>query len=99
MNEFIEALFGRTRELILEEEDVIETLKVVNESRRWFIRHSLSVDTCGWEDQPTKWAIYFNATTIQWSEIIGSLMDKGFSLVIRDHTERIHLIRNKEASR
>lgn len=90
---FIETLRGKEHELILEEEDVLDVLKVVNEFRVWYVNQKLSVDTCGWEDEPTKWAIYFNATSLQWCKIFNDLTDKGFSFVIKDYTGRIFLIR------
>ena len=99
MKEIIEVLIGKTHELILEEEDVLATLKVINNHQKWYINQKLSVGSCGWEDEPTKWAIYFNASNVQWSNIIYDLMNEGLSLIIKDYTGRIHLIRNEEASR
>lgn len=94
MKEFIEAFIGKTHELILEEKDVIATLNVINNHQKWYINQKLAVGSCCWEDEPTKWAIYFNATSVQWSNIIHDLMESGFTLIVKDYTERIYLIRN-----
>lgn len=94
MRKFIERYVGATHVLILEEKDVLEVLSVINDHGKPYISQSLSVMNCGWEDEPTKWGIDFNATSNQWSSIIDTLMDKGFLLVIKDCTGYIHLIRD-----
>lgn len=93
MKELFEAFFGKEHELVLEEEDVLATLNVINNHRSWYINQKLAVGNCGWDDEPNKWAIYFNASNVNWSAIVHALMDEGFTLEVRDHTGRIYLIR------
>lgn len=94
MKELIEAFIGKTHELILEEEEVLPTLKVINNHQKWYIKQKLAVGNCGWEEEPNKWAIYFNASSVQWSNIIYDLNDEGFTLIVKDYTGRIYLTRD-----
>jgi GH43 family beta-xylosidase len=93
MTNFIEAIRGKTHELILEANEVLDTLCVINNHQRWYINQKLAVGNCEMEEGDTKWYIYFNATSWQWKSIINDLTEKGFVLEIRDSTKRIHLIR------
>lgn len=81
------------RYLILEESNVLETLRVIGTQNSIFIRMNLIVNNCGWADEPTKWFIHFDASNDQWRCIVDELVNKGFDMMIKDSTHNIYLIK------
>lgn len=99
MANLIEFLRCREHELVLGENEVLDTLRVINTHERWYINQKLAVGDCECEFDNTKWwYICFNATNWQWKMIINDLSEKGFTLEIRDNTERVYLIRKEKES-
>ena len=97
MSNLIDFLRGREHEIILDESEVLDTLRVINTHQRWSINQKLAVGDCEWDFDATKWYIYFSATNWQWKLIINDLSEKGYTLEIRDNTERVYLIRKSES--
>ena len=98
MKTIIETIRGKMHDLVLEESEVLETLRVVNAYQKWYIDQKLAVGHCEWDDEPTKWYLSFNATSNQWKHIVNDLTIRGYVLEIRDHSENLYLIRNKVES-
>lgn len=57
--------------LVLEEQDVINTLKMINKHHR--IVPDMAVGNCGWADDPNKWFIHFTTTRAKWNVIRNEL--------------------------
>lgn len=98
MTTIIETIRGKMHDLILEDNEVLETLCVVNAYQKWYIDQKLAVGNCGWENEPTKWYVNFNATSKQWKHIVNDLTARGYVLEIRDHSENLYLTRNEVES-
>ena len=62
--------FKKFREVVVEENDVMDIMKVFNSTFGYF---NGSVGNCGWKLEPTKWFIQFFATDKQYSEFINDL--------------------------
>lgn len=74
-------LFMKRHYILVKEEDVTKTLRVINEHCSNAITRQLVVDDCGWQTvDPNRWFIHFNCTTREWRaiqeefETIGSLI-------------------------
>ena len=59
-----------TREFILEEEHVVNVLKVINKHRKLY---GYRIGNCGWSDMPTKWFIMFDVTDKTYGKIVRDL--------------------------
>lgn len=65
MNSLIDRIVTKRRHLVVEEQDVINTLKVINSHK---IYTDIAVGNCGWADT-SKWFIHFTTSNATW-EII-----------------------------
>jgi len=71
-------MFYQTRRyLIVEEQDVTTVLKVINEHQGFFSNNNKLVGNCGWEEEPSKWFIYFYASEREWGHIAKDLSEFG----------------------
>ena len=66
--------FKKTRQFIVDEEDVMFVLKAVSNCQDWF---DGSTGNCGWADEPNKWFVTFRATDKQYVNIIKKLREFG----------------------
>ena len=59
-------LYQRRRNLVVEEKDVTLVLAAINNHQGFFSNDNKIVKSCGWEKDPTKWVIKFNASEREW---------------------------------
>jgi hypothetical protein len=92
-------LFGnfvqKRRHLIVDEMNVVDSLKVISEIKDDSKIHGLmemEIGNCGWADKPNAWFMHFSATDKQWRTIITRFNERKFTLVLKDD-DRIYLIR------
>ena len=84
--------------LIVDEGNVLEVLRKIDEQIVWYVNQNLSIDNCGWADDPKKWFIHFNASENQWMLIIDELEKSGYDLVIKNkRLESIFVIKRQES--
>ena len=62
-------LYQKRRSLVVEDKDVTLVLDVINRHQGFFSNDSKIVKNCGWEGQPSKWVIKFNASEREWGKI------------------------------
>lgn len=75
----------KRRHLIVEEEDVMVTLKVFDEANhknKVSYLMNMEIGNCGWLDEPTKWYIFFDATNKKWKSIIAAFKKEGYKIVL-----------------
>jgi len=58
-------------ELVVNEEDVVNTLKVIQRYHK--VVPDMAVGNCGWADDPEKWFIFFDTTNHVWEHIRNDL--------------------------
>ena len=84
--------------LIVNEGNVLEVLRVIDEQRLWYVNQNLRIDNCGWADDRKKWFIHFDSSEDQWMSIIDGLESRGFDLVIKNkRIESIFVIKRQES--
>lgn len=69
--------YQKRRNLIVEENDVTTVLVAINAHQGFFSNDNKIVKNCGWEDDPTKWVIKFNASDKEWGLMATDLSDIG----------------------
>ena len=87
---FLGDLFTKRRYLIVDEDDVVNLLKVfgeVNCKFRICIPMNMEIGSCGWAEEPTKWFVHFDATNKKWRAIIKTLRDAKREIVLRENEE------------
>lgn len=67
--------FKKFRELIIEENDLMDVLRVVNLNFGYL---DGSVGNCGWRDEPTKWFITFYANNKKYGRLMNDLNKLGY---------------------
>ena len=95
MENMMEKLFNKVNikrhYICLDEENVLETLKVIDGVDVWYVNKHLEVGNCGISVIPEKWFIHFNASKDQWGVIVETLKSK-FNLVICDSSNDVYLM-------
>ena len=69
--------YQKRRILIVEENDVTLVLSVVNSHQGFFSNDNKIVRNCGWDTDPTKWVIKFNASEREWGLMAEDLSKLG----------------------
>jgi hypothetical protein len=69
MKKLFDKILPRRRRIIVEEGDIVNVIKVINQNRPLLYTSDLSVGNCGWNDEKTKWFIFFTVTNSQWKNI------------------------------
>ena len=59
-------LYQKRRNLVVEEKDVTTVLNAINNHQGFFSNDNKIVRSCGWEKDPSKWVIKFNASEKEW---------------------------------
>lgn len=67
MMKLLDSIIRERHHLILEEQDVIKTLRVINEHHKFV--PDMAVGNCGWADDTNKWFIHFTTTKAKWYDI------------------------------
>lgn len=79
--------------LIVDESDVMTTLKVLDEishKSRFHIITGMEIGNCGWSNDPTAWFIHYDATAKQWRSVIEKFEQMNYQIVLKQD-ERFHL--------
>lgn len=91
-------MFGyqRRRYLVVEEKDVTFVLTVINQHQGFFSNDNKIVKNCGWENDPSKWIIKFNASEREWGLMTADLCKAGAITVIvkPSGTTDLYFLRN-----
>lgn len=74
MKNVLRKIVVRKCELIIEEENVTEILKIIFR----LTKGTVKIDECGWEDKPSKWTVQFYVTEEVWDEIKMKLRNGNF---------------------
>lgn len=69
--------YQKRRILIVEENDVTLVLSVINSHQGFFSNDNKIVRNCGWDTDPTKWVIKFNASEREWGLMAEDLSKLG----------------------
>lgn len=69
--------YQKKRYLIVEEKNVTLALTLINRHQGFFSNDNKIVKNCGWESDPSKWVIKFNASDREWSRIAEDLSSLG----------------------
>lgn len=74
-------IFKKEREFVVEEKNVMNVLKVINNHLGYL---EGQVGNCGWAEEPTKWFVVFYATNKRYGNILEELNKMGtFKLTVR----------------
>lgn len=69
--------YQKRRNLVVEEKDVTTVLTVINQHQGFFSNDNKIVKNCGWENDPSKWVIKFNASEREWGRMAEDLHKLG----------------------
>lgn len=67
----------KRRYLIMDELDVLTVLTAINNHHTFFSNRFKLVGNCGWENEPSKWFVGFDASDKRWSKIAAELSNIG----------------------
>ena len=67
----------RRQNLIVEESDVTTVLMAINRNRGFFSSKDVTAGNCGWEKDPSKWYVHFDASDKEWRRITSELCKFG----------------------
>ena len=70
MEKLLDLVLVKRRHLYVNEKNLTNLLKVLN---RHYVINNISVGNCGWEDDPDKWFVNFDACNKKWDEIRSEL--------------------------
>ena len=91
-------MFGyqKRRYLVVEERDVTFVLTAINHHQGFFSNDNKIVKNCGWENDPSKWIIKFNASEREWGLMTTDLCKVGAITVIvkPSGTTDLYFVRN-----
>lgn len=71
MKNLMDLIITKRHHLIVEEQDVVKTLKVINQHHK--IVPDMAVGNCGWADDTNKWFIHFTTSRAKWKAIRNEL--------------------------
>lgn len=71
MRKILDSIITRTCHLVVEEQDVVKTLRVINQHHK--LVPDMRVGNCGWADDTNKWFIHFVTSKAKWKEIRNDL--------------------------
>lgn len=69
--------YQKRRTLVVEEKDVTTVLTAINQHQGFFSNDSKIVRNCGWENEPEKWVVKFNASEREWGRMAEDLHKLG----------------------
>lgn len=69
--------YQKKRNLIVDEADVTLVLTAINDHQGFFSNDNKIVRNCGWESDPSKWVIKFNASDREWGSMAEDLNNIG----------------------
>lgn len=82
-----EILVKKDREIIIDEKDVMSTLKSWNTVKcrsRFYNRVDIEIGCCTESEEETRWLAQFSCTDKQWKEFIQELNAKNHKLMLED---------------
>ena len=69
--------YQKRRNLVVDEKDVTTVLTAINQHQGFFSNDNKIVRSCGWENEPEKWVIKFNASEREWGRMTEDLQKIG----------------------
>lgn len=97
MKNLFNGLAKKRHYLVIEAENVLEVIDTINSHYSWYVNYDLEVGNCALAKDRNKWFVHFNASGKQWAQIVATLNNKGYTLVIKSNPRDVHVIKERES--